>query len=214
MSILDASKICTYAAFQWTTVDEITVQSTDGIGGIGMGIHLDEGKPTIGLEPRLRDEAKVLEQRDEVVLCCVWCQVAGIDGRLPFGRLRNDHLVASLTIDRELVMAERSGRRHAHLRNRLLLLHRWLTLLVSPVAPNLARPKPFAIHCCKRFLGQIAILVCNEAVATRSTCLHVPHDTSLADLAEWCESLEKHFIIHLIRKITDEDMVVVGGVFF
>ena len=58
----------TYAALQRTAVNLVAVELADGVGGVLVGVHLDEGKATVRLEASLGDISEVLEQRDEVVL--------------------------------------------------------------------------------------------------------------------------------------------------
>lgn len=51
----------TYAALERSTIHIVAVEMADGIGGVLMQVHLDEGKATIGLEARFLDISKVLE---------------------------------------------------------------------------------------------------------------------------------------------------------
>ena len=86
-----------------------------------MGVHLDKGKPTISLEASLNNVTKVLEQRNEVVLCSVWSEIADVDSCLPSRGLLCDHIVACDTVGWEVVVTEWGGWRHAHGRHSLLL---------------------------------------------------------------------------------------------
>lgn len=201
--------LLTHAALQRTAVDLVAVELADGVGSVLVGVHLDEGKATVRLEASLGDISEVLEQRDEVVLGGVRGQVADVAGGLPRGSLLDDHLVGVGTLGGEAVVAEGSGRGHAHLRHSLLLRVRRLALLVGPVAADGARTEPLAVHVGKSLLGIATITESNEAVATRATSLHVPHNAGLGHGAKGGESLEEDLIVDLVGEITDEDVEVV-----
>lgn len=177
-----------------------------------MGVHLDEGEATVRLEASLGDIAEVLEKRNKVVLSGVWSQVANVASSLPCRGLLDDHLVRVGTLGGEAVVAEGSGRSHAHLGHGLLLRVRRLTLLVGPVAADSAGTKPLAVHVGESLLSIAAFAESNEAVATRATSLHVPHDTSLRDGAESREGLEQNFIVDFVGKIANKNVEVVRGI--
>lgn len=177
-----------------------------------MGVHFDESKATVRLEASLGDISEVLEQRNEVVLGGVRGQVANVASGLPCGSLLNNHLVGVGALGGEAVVAEGSGRSHAHLGHGLLLGVRRLALLVGPVAANSARTEPLAVHVGESLFGIATITESDEAVATRATSLHVPHDAGLGDGAKCGESLEEDLIIDLVGKIADEDVEVVRGI--
>lgn len=174
----------TYAALERTTIYIVAAQLADCHGGILVGVHLDERKATISLEASLNDIAEVLEQGDKVVLGGVRGEVADIASCLPSWGLLDDHVVALNAVGWEVMVAERSGWSHAHCRHSLLLGDRWLTLLVGPVAPDCARSKPFTVHGAQGLLSILALSESNEAVASRATSLHVPHDASFRYGAE------------------------------
>lgn len=88
-----------------------------------MSVHLDKSKATVGLEARLNDEAKVLEERDHVVRGRIWCQISNVDGGLPVRRLRLNNVVTTNTMGGELVVAKGGRGRQAHSLHRLLLSH-------------------------------------------------------------------------------------------
>lgn len=110
----------TYTALERTPVDVVTVELTDGHGSILMRVHLDKSETPISLHTGLDDIAKVLEQRNEVVLGGVRGEVANITCRLPLGSLVDNHVVTLNTVGREMVMTEGVGR-HAHGCHGLLL---------------------------------------------------------------------------------------------
>jgi hypothetical protein len=174
-----------------------------------VGVHFDESKATIRLEASLGDVSEVLEQRNKVVLSGVRGQVADVASGLPRGSLLDNHLVGVSTLGGEAVVAEGSGRGHAHLGHGLLLGVRRLALLVGPVAANGARTEPLAVHVGKSLLGVATITERDEAVATRATSLHVPHDAGLGDGAKGGEGLKENLIVDLVGEIADEDVEVV-----
>ena len=177
-----------------------------------MGVHLDERKAAVGLEARLDHKTKVLEERDDVVLGRVRGQVAHVAGRLPGRGLIDNHVVAVDAVGREVVVAVRRGRGHAHLLHGLLLGHGWLALLVGPVAADGTGAEPLAVHGAQSLLGIRALAERDEAVATRAAGLHVPHDAGLGDGAEGGEGLQQDLVVHLVGKIADEDVEMVRGV--
>lgn len=178
-----------------------------------MCVHLDKGKAAVGLEARLDNKAKVLEQRNHIVGSRVRSEVTNIAGGLPAGGLGEDNVVASNAMRRELVVAERCGRCQAHSLHRLLLSHRRLAFLVGPVAANGARAKPFTIHGAKCFFSLASVTEGNEAVASRSPCLHIPHDAALGDGAKSREGLLEHLIVDFVGQVTHKDVKVGSGVF-
>ena len=180
----------TYAALQRSTIDVIATQLTDGHCCVFVRIHLDESKATIRLEACLGNKTEVLEKRNEVVLSRVRSKVADIARGLPLWGLRNDHLVALHTVSGEVVMAVWSCRSHSHGRHSLLLRDRRLALLIGPIATNGPRSKPFAVHGAQSLLGITTVAKCHEAIATRATCLHVPHDTSFGNGSKGRECLK------------------------
>lgn len=103
-----------------------------------MGVHLDKSETSVGLEARLDDKPKVLEERNDVIRGGVRSEVADIACSLPVGSLSEDNIIAADAMCRELVVAEGSSRRQAHSLHRLLLSHGRLALLVGPVAANSA----------------------------------------------------------------------------
>ena len=177
-----------------------------------MGVHLDESKTTVGLEASLGDVAEVLEQRNEIVLGGVGGEVANVASGLPSGSLLDHHLVRVCALGREAVVAEGSGRGHAHLSHGLLLGVRGLALLVGPVATDGARAKPLAVHVGESLLSITTVTESDKAVATGAASLHVPHDTSLGDSAKGGEGLEQNLIVDFVAKVADEDVEVVRGV--
>lgn len=177
-----------------------------------MGVHLDESKAAVRLEASLGDVAEVLEQRDEIVLGGVGREVANVASGLPSGSLLNHHLVRVCALGGEAVVAERSGRGHAHLGHGLLLRVRGLALLVGPVATDGARAKPFAVHVGESLLSITTVTESDEAIATGATSLHVPHDTGLGDGAKGGEGLEQNLVVDFIAEVANEDVEVVRGV--
>lgn len=86
-----------------------------------MRIHLHECKATIGLEASFKDIAEVLEQGNQVILGGIRCEIAYVASSLPLGSLLSNHIVALNAVGWEVVVSERSGRRHAHSNQCLLL---------------------------------------------------------------------------------------------
>lgn len=179
-----------------------------------MCIHLDESKSTISLESRLNNVSKVLEQGNQIILGGIWGEVADVASGLPSRGLLDNHVVALDTMSREMMVTKWSSRGHAHRRHGLLLGDGWLALLVGPVAADGARSKPFTVHRAQSLLSILAFSKCHEAVASGAAGLHIPHHSSFRDRSEGREGLQKNFVIDFIGQITDEDVEVVGGVFF
>ena len=173
------AKDVTYAALERAAVDIVAVQLADGHGCVLMSVHLDEGEATISLEARLDNVAKVLKERDQILLSSVRGQVANVACGLPIGSLVDNHVIAVDAVGREVVVTIGSGRGHAHLLHGSLLGDGRLALLVGPVAANGAGAEPLAVHRAQSLLGIGAIAESNEAVSTRPASLHVPHDPSL-----------------------------------
>lgn len=203
----------TYTALQRTTIDIVAIQLANSHRGILVRLHLNKGEATVSLETSLEDIAKVLEQRHEIALGGVGCEVADVAGGLPLRGLLHNHVVALDTLGREVVMTKGSGWGHAHSGHSLLLRDRGLSLLVGPVAANRTRAEPLAIHRGEGLVSISAVPESNEAVATRAASLHVPHHTSLGDGTKGRESLSQNLIVHLIAQVTNEDVEVVGSVF-
>jgi hypothetical protein len=86
--------------------------------------------------------------------------------------------------------------------------------LIGPIAANCTRAKPFPIHRAQSLLGILTFAERNEPIASRATCLHVPHNASFRNGTECGESLEEDFVIDFVREITNEDVEVIRGVFF
>ena len=204
----------TYATFERTSIDVITVELADGHGGILVCVHLHESKATVGLETGLHNIAEVLKERDEIVLGGVGSEVADIASGLPAWSLLDDHIVALYAMSGEMMVAVWSGGCHAHGSHGLLLSDRRLSFLIGPVAADRARAKPFAVHSTQRLFSFTTLTEGNEAVATGATSLHVPHDASLGNASEGRESLEQDFIVYLVREIAHKDVEVIRGIFF
>lgn len=167
----------TYTALEWPTIDVVAVHLADGHSGVLVGVHLDEGKAPVGLEPRLDDKTKVLEQGDHIARSRVRREVADVASRLPVERLSQNDFVTSHAVCRELMVTERGGRSHAHRLHSLLLRNGRLTLLVGPVATDGARTQPLAIHAAQCLLRLTTVTECDEPVSAGSARLHIPHDT-------------------------------------
>jgi hypothetical protein len=88
-----------------------------------------------------------------------------------------------------------------------------LGLLVRPIDSNSTRAQPFAIHGSDRLFGVGFVAEGEETVTTRFSGVHIPHDTSIGEGAEGAERLTKNLVVNLRAEITNEDMVVRGGVF-
>lgn len=146
-----------------------------------MGIHLNESESTISLESRLYNVSEVLEQWDQIILGGIWGEVADVASGLPSRSLLDNHVVALDTVGREVMVAERSSRGHAHGRHGLLLGNGWLAFLVGPVAADGARSKPFTVHRAQSLLSVLSFSERHEAVASGAAGLHVPHDASFRD---------------------------------
>ena len=178
-----------------------------------MRIHFDEGKATVSLQASLQNIAKVLEQRNQVILCGVRGEVANIAGGLPLRGLLNNHIIALNTMGWEMVVGEGCSWGHAHGCHSLLLGDGRLALLVSPVAANGTRTEPFAIHGAQGLVSVRTLTESNETIATRASGLHIPHHTGLGYGTKGTESLHQNLIIDFIAQVTNENMEVVGGIF-
>jgi hypothetical protein len=86
-----------------------------------MRIHLHECKATIGLETSFKDIAEVLKEGDQVILGGVGGEVAHVASSLPLGSLLSNHIIALNAVGGEVVVSERSSRRHTHSNQSLLL---------------------------------------------------------------------------------------------
>lgn len=179
-----------------------------------MAVHLDEGETAIGLETRLHDVAKIGKQRDEVVLRGVRGEVAHVAGGLPGRSLADDHVVAVDAVGGEVMVAVRGRWSHAHGLHGLLLGDGGLAFLVGPVAADGTRTEPFAVHGAQRFLSLRAVAERHEAITSRATSLHVPHDASLGHRAKGRESLQEDLVVDLVGQIANENVEVVGRVLF
>ena len=178
-----------------------------------MRVQFDKRKAAVSGEALLGDHAEVLEEWNYIVWCGVGSEIPNVASSLPLGGLRGDSLVTACTVGGELVMTELSCRGKTHGRHGLLLRQGRLALLIGPIATDSARTEPLPIHPGKSLFCIVAIAEGHESVSTRATCLHIPHHTSLGDMSVRLESLLKNFIVNLVGKITDEDMVVIGSVF-
>jgi hypothetical protein len=199
-------------ALERPAVDIVAVHLADGHGCVLVGVHLDEGKAAVGLEAGLNHKAKVLEERDNVIGRGVGREVSDVAGRLPVGRLAQHDFITRDAVRRELVVAVRGRRGEAHSLHGLLLGHRGLSLLVGPVASDGPRPQPFTVHGAQSLLGFWAVTEGDEAVASRSSRLHVPHDAGFGNRAKSRESLEQDFVIDLVGQVADEDVEVTRSV--
>ena len=201
-----------YAALEGSAVDIVSVHLADRHGGILVCVHLNESKSTVGLESRLDDEAKVLEQRHNIVGGCVRGEVSDVAGGLPAGGLGQDDFVTSDAMRWELVVSVGSGRGHAHGLHGLLLSHGRLALLVRPVASDGSRAQPFAVHGAQGLLGVRSVPEGDKTVTSRTASLHIPHDTSLRDGTKSREGLEKDLVVDLVGQIADKNVEVVGSI--
>jgi len=179
----------TYAALERTAVDIVAVELADGHGSVLMRVHFDKGKPTVGLEARLGYVAKVLEERNQVRLRCVRCQIADVARGLPLWSLCDDHVIALHPMGGKMVVTKWCRWSHAHGGHGLLLGDGGLALLVGPVASNGSRPQPLSIHGAQRAVCVRAIAEGHESISTRPARLHVPHDASFRNGAEGGEGL-------------------------
>ena len=203
----------TYAALQRTAIDVVPVELANGHGSVFVCVHLDESKATVRLETGFGHVTEVLEKGNKVRLGSVRGKVADVAGSLPLSGLRHDHVVALDTVSREVMVTKGSGWGHAHRGHGLLLRNRRLALLVSPVAANGTRPKPFSVHGAESTLSIRAITECDEAVAAGPARLHVPHDAGFRHLAKHGEGLEKHLVVDFVGQIANKDVEVVRCVF-
>ena len=84
--------------------------------------------------------------------------------------------------------------------------------MVGPVAADGARTKPLPVHGAQCFIGVATLAECDKSIATRSTSLHVPHDTSFGDRTESAKGLEQDLIVDLVGQIANKNMEVVRSV--
>lgn len=212
MYLMSLAILGTYTTLERTTVDIVAAQLANSHCCILVGIHLDESEPPIRLEASLDNISEVLEEWDQVILGGIRSQITDVASCLPCWGLLNNHIVALNSMGGKVMVAEGSGRSHAHCRHCLLLRDGWLSLLIRPVASNSARPKPFAIHRTKCLLCILTLAEGNKSISSGAPSLHIPHDASLRHRAKGGESLEEDFIIDLVREIANEDVEVVGSV--
>lgn len=203
----------TYATLQRPSIHVVPWELADCHCSILMSVHLDKRKSSVCLKPSLDNVTKVLEQWNKVILGCVRCKITDINGCLPLRRLLDNHVIALNAMGREMVMTIGSSRSHSHSSHSGLLRDRGLALLVSPVAADRTRTKPFSIHTAQSLLGVSALTESDETVTAGAASLHIPHNAGLRNWAKSREGLGKDFIIDLVGKVTDEDMEVVSSVF-
>ena len=177
-----------------------------------MRVHFDKSKAAIGLKTSFQDVPEVLEQRDQVVLSGVRCQVTHVAGGLPLGSLLNNHVITLDAMSGKVVVTKGDCRGHSHGGHRLLLGDGRLTLLVGPVAPNGTRTQPFTIHRAQSLVSVLALTEGHEAVTTRASGLHIPHDTRFRDRAKGRKGLEQDLVVDFIAQISHEDVEMVRGI--
>jgi hypothetical protein len=203
-----------YAAFQRSTIDIVPRQLANSHGSVFMAVHLNERKASIRLESSFDNIAKVLEQRNKVILSRVGREITDVYGGLPLGRLGNDHIVTLNTMSRKVVVTVRRGRRHSHRGHGCLLRHGRLALLIGPIATDSARSQPFTVHGAQSLLCIRTFAKRNETVATRATSFHIPHNTGFRNRSERGEGLGENFVVDFVAKVPNEYMEMIASVFF
>ena len=151
-----------------------------------------------------------MEKWDEIGLGGVWSKVSDVDGTVVRGGLLDYGLVgkgATGKIDRgrNADACGWTGGGDSHRRGAL-------GLLVRPVDSNSARAEPFAIHRSDCLFGIGLVAEGEETVTTRFSGVHVPHDTGIRKGPEGAECLREDLVVNFGAEITNEDMVVCGGI--
>ena len=85
-------------------------------------------------------------------------------------------------------------------------------LLICPVDSNGTGAQPFAIHGSDCLFGVGLIAEGEKTVTTRFSRVHVPHDTGIGEGAKGAECFGEDLIVDLRTEITNEDVVMCGGV--
>ena len=198
------------ATLNWSTMNHLSLELDDSHRSVLMSVKFDKSEAAVGLHPDLGEIATRLEERDEIGLGSVWSEVSDVDSAVVCGGLLDYRLVG------KGATGEVDGGRNAdasggavggdsHGRSAL-------GLLVRPIDSNSTRAQPFAIHGSDCLLGISLVTEGEEAVTTRFSGVHIPHDTGIGEGTEGAECLTKNFIVNLRTEITNEDMVVRGGV--
>ena len=152
-----------------------------------------------------------MEERDEIGLGGVRSEVSDVDGAVVRRGLLDHGLVgkgATRVVDRgrNADAGGRAGGGGSYGRGAL-------GLLVRPIDSNGTRAQPLAVHRSNRLFGVGLVAEGEETVTTRFSGVHIPHDTGIGESAEGAECLTKNLVVDLGAEITNEDMVVCGGVF-
>ena len=150
-----------------------------------------------------------MEERDEIGLGSVRGEVSDVDGAVVRGGLLDHGLVGEGTTGK----ADR-GRNADVGGGAVGGLWGWgaLGLLVCPVDSNSARTKPFTIHGSDCLLGISLVAKGEETVTARFSGVHVPHDTGIREGTEGTECLGEDLVVNLGAEITNENVVMCGGV--
>jgi len=151
-----------------------------------------------------------LEERDEIGLGGVRSEVSDVDSGVVSGSLLDYGLVREGTTGetnwgRNADASGGTGGSGSYGRGAL-------GLLICPVDSNGTRAQPFAVHGSDCLFGISLVAKGEETVATRFSRVHVPHDTGIGEGTKGAECLGKDLIVNLRAEITNEDMVMCGGV--
>jgi hypothetical protein len=194
------------------SVDHLSLQLNDSQCSVLVSVELDEGEPAIGLHAYFGKIANGLEQRDKVSLRAIRNKVADVDSGVVLRSLLDDGVVrkrAALEINGSRSASATTGARGRSSGSCRCTLR----LLVGPVDTDGARSEPLAVHGGDGLLSIGLVPKCEEAITAGLARVHVPHHASVGHGAESAESFGENLIIDFGAEISNENVVVTGGVF-
>lgn len=87
-----------------------------------------------------------------------------------------------------------------------------LSFLISPINTNGTGTKPFSVHGRDSLLRVRFVAEGEETVTTRLARVHVPHNASIGHGTKSAEGLGEDIVIDFGAEISNENMVVTGGI--
>jgi hypothetical protein len=202
--------ILTPTTLDWSTVNHLPLKLDDSHSSVFVGVKFYESEAAVCLHPDFGKVTTRLEKWDEIGLGGVRSEVSDVDGAVVRRCLLDYGLVGKRTAGK----ADRGRNADVGGRTGGSGSYGWgaLGLLICPVDSNSTRAEPFAIHGSDRLLGISLVAEGEETVTTRFSGVHVPHDTGIREGAEGTECLGKDLVVNLGAEVTDENVVMCGGV--